>query len=75
VTQREAEQAILDPHMVVVDIEQVGDEERNRVVGMTRRGRILAVAFTFRGDAIRPITAFDAVLTDQKSYLEGRKVL
>ena len=63
---QEAEQAILDPHMIVVDVEHVGGEERSRVVGMTRKGRVLTSAFTFRGDAIRPIT---------KSYFEAKEAI
>lgn len=73
VTPEEAEQAILDPHLIVGDIEEIGDEERNRVIGMTRKGRILTVAFTFRQQAVRVVTAFDAIARDQNSYLEARK--
>jgi uncharacterized DUF497 family protein len=72
---QEAEQAILDAHMVVVEVDEVAGEERSRVVGMTRKGRVLTVAFTFRGEAIRPITAFDAVARDQESYFEAKETL
>jgi len=71
----EAEQAILDPNMIVVEVEHIGDEERSRVVGMTRAGRILALAFTMRSEAIRPITAFYAVPRDQAFYLARKKTL
>ena len=72
---QEAEQAILDPRMIVVEIEHVGGEERSRVVGMTRKGRVLTLVSTFRGDAIRPITAFDAMLRDQESYFEAKETI
>jgi uncharacterized DUF497 family protein len=65
----EAEQAILDPHMNVVEVEEFAGEERSRVVGMTRKGRVLTSIFTLRDDAIRVITAFDAVPRDRENYL------
>lgn len=70
---QEAEQAVLDAHMIVVEVAEIAAEERSRVVGMTRKGRVLTVAFTFRGDAIRPVTAFDAVARDQKTILRLKR--
>src|SRR3954467_231457 len=60
VTTGEAEEAILDPSAVMLEI-QDEEEERVKAVGRTNRRRILVVVFTFRGDAIRPITAYDAM--------------
>jgi uncharacterized DUF497 family protein len=48
---------------------QAHTEERVKAVGRTAGGRILAAVFTFRGDAIRPITVFDATKRDQVTYL------
>ena len=67
----EAEKAILDPMAVMLEI-QSDEEERIKAVGQTGGGRILAVLFTFRGDAIRPITAFDATGRDRDVYLKGK---
>ena len=47
--------------------------KRTKAVGMTGSGRILAIIITFRGDAIRPITAYPATVRLQKLYL-GRRV-
>jgi uncharacterized DUF497 family protein len=43
VTPGEAEQAILDHHAVLLEIQIGGDEERTKALGMTATGRILAV--------------------------------
>jgi len=61
--------------MIVAEVDEIAGEERSRVIGMTRKGRVLTVAFTFRGDAIRPVTAFDAVARDQRSYFEAKETL
>lgn len=71
----EAEQAILDPHMIAVEIDEIAGEERSRIVGMTQKGRVLTVIFTFRADAIRPVTAFGAVRRDQRSYFKAKEAL
>jgi uncharacterized protein len=72
VTPSEAEQAILDPHAVLLEIQIDNNEERTKALGITTAGRILAVVFTFRGDAIRPITAYTAPARLQKLYLARR---
>lgn len=72
-TTAEAQEAILDPNAIMLEI-QFEEEERTKAVGRTNRGRILVVVFTFRGDAIRPITAYDAMKRDQDIYLKGRGV-
>jgi len=48
------------------------EEERTKVVGMTASGRILEVVFTFRGEAIRAVTAYDAPSRLRTRYLERR---
>jgi uncharacterized protein len=67
----EVEQAILDPHAVMLEIQIEGPEDRMKAVGRTSGGRILVAVFTFRGEAIRPITAYDATIRDQNLYLKG----
>ena len=69
----EAEQAILDTDALMLEIQEE-DEERVKAVGVTGAGRILVVVFTLRGDAIRPITAYDAPGRMQKLYLEGKRI-
>jgi uncharacterized DUF497 family protein len=54
VSPEEAQQAILDPHAVLLEIQSGDGEERTKALGITSGGRILAVVFTFRGEAIRP---------------------
>ena len=70
----EAEQAILDPYAVLLEIQTGGEEERTKALGATASGRILTVIFTFRGDAIRPITAYTATVRLQELYLKRRGV-
>ena len=72
----EAEQAVLDPHAIFVDIEVRGDddEERTTTVGMTASGRVLAVVFTVRGEAVRPITAYAAPARLEALYFEQRRL-
>ena len=74
VTPEETEQAILDPFAVLLEIQINDEEERTKAVGATASGRILAVVFTFRGDAIRPITAYVAPARLQEIYLKRRAI-
>ena len=66
----EAEDAILDPHAIMVEI-QTESDERVKAVGVTASGRIIVVVFTLRGEAIRPITAYEAAIRIQQMYLRG----
>jgi hypothetical protein len=72
VTAQEAEQAILDPHAILLEIESAGGEERAKAVGMTARGRVLAVVFALRGEMIRPITAYAPSPRLQALYFQER---
>lgn len=74
VAPEEAEQAILDPNGVLLEIYTDNGEQRTKALGMTRSGRILTVVFSFRGEAIRPITAYVAATRLQKNYLERRGI-
>jgi hypothetical protein len=49
--------------------EAVDGEERYTGVGHTNRLRVLVLVWTMRGDATRPITAFDASERLAKRYL------
>lgn len=52
--------------------ELVGDEEWYPSVGHTNLVRVIVVAWTMRGRAVRPITAFEASLPLVKQYFAGR---
>jgi len=65
----EAEQAKLDPDTVVLEI-RTEEEDRFKTVGRAAGGRILVTVFAFRGEAIRPVTAYDAMIRDQRVYLK-----
>jgi uncharacterized DUF497 family protein len=58
--------------LLVLEIQQASGEERTKMVGMTRAGRILVVVITMRMPKIRPITAYDAVERDKENYLKNR---
>ena len=66
----EAEEAILDPHAIMLEI-QTDEEEHVKAVGATSGGRILAVVFTWRGEAIRAITAYVPPAGVRKTLLGG----
>ncbi len=53
-------------------LEVLDGEERFTSVGHTNELRVLVMAWTMRGDAIRPITAFDASVRLAKRYLAER---
>ncbi len=48
-----------------------GEEDRFVSLGESRRGRLLAVAFTERGEKIRIISARLATRRERKDYEEG----
>ena len=70
----EAQQAIRDPHAIVLVIESESGEDRAKALGRTASGRVLAVVFAVRGGAIRPITAYVAPPHLQSLYLRPRRV-
>jgi uncharacterized DUF497 family protein len=70
----EAEQAILDPDAVVFEL-QTEEEDRFKTMGRAAGGPILVTVFAFRGEAIRPITAYDATIRDQRVYLKTGPLL
>jgi uncharacterized protein len=71
VSPEEFEEAFLiDPEFR--ETENVEGEERYHAIGRTDRGRLLVVIFTYRGDAVRPITAFDAPKGIARQYLKSR---
>lgn len=47
------------------------DEERFITIGLDSLGRILVVAYTWRGDEIRLISARQATRRERSQYMEG----
>lgn len=71
VTPQEVEEVFAnDP--VDLEFQVVDGEDRYTSVGHTRQMRILFVAWTLRGEAIRPITAYDAASALAEDYLAYR---
>jgi uncharacterized DUF497 family protein len=56
-----------DPFVCLLRAEAVDGEERELVIGMTRGWKLLVVAYTFRADFIRLISARPADLPREKS--------
>jgi uncharacterized protein len=63
----DVEDAVHDPSRVPADAYNAG-ERRWALVGATHGGRILFVVFTMRGDAVRVITARDAITSEKARY-------
>ena len=74
VTSAEAEQVILNG-VAVIDYEVVDDEERWLVVGRSNAARFITIPWTFRGDSIRVIMAWDSTNRDRVSrdFVEAAK--
>lgn len=51
---------ILSGNHIILEYQAEGDEERWVAVGVTRAGRIINIVFAVRGEAMRPITGWDA---------------
>jgi uncharacterized DUF497 family protein len=54
------------------DYQLTGGEERYRSVGITNRGRLLAVIWTIRHGKVRPVTAFPAPGADRQAWREAQ---
>jgi len=59
ISQTEAEDVLLGNH-ILLEYQMEGNEQRWIAVGATRANRILTIVFAVRGEAIRPITGWDA---------------
>ena len=68
----EAVTALEDPLAVTYrDPDHSADESRFLTFGLSARGRILVVAHTDRGEAIRLISARSATRSERRAYEEG----
>jgi len=57
-----------DPRAVTIADEEAADEERLVTIGTGALGRILVVAYTWRGDRIRLISARKATPRERRVY-------
>ena len=62
--------ALEDDHAITVR-EDADDEERRVTIGMDAIARILVVAYTWRGNSIRIISARSATSTENSHYMEN----
>lgn len=71
----EAATVYADPLASIFDDEDhSGDEHREVIIGHSRRGRLLPVAFTERGkNVVRIISARKATRREQKDHEEGTR--
>ena len=67
----DAEAVLYDANAITREDDVVDDDERYVTLGMVALGRILVVVYTYRGDAIRQITARRATRNEVRVY-EGR---
>ncbi len=62
-------EAFFDPFLVVLeDVESVGEELREKLIGMTRDWRIVLVVYVMREDRVRLISARDTTSMERKQY-------
>ncbi|TSC88056.1 MAG: hypothetical protein G01um10147_287 [Microgenomates group bacterium Gr01-1014_7] len=73
VEDKEAEETFLDEHRFIFkDKLHSQGEERFRIIGRTREGRLLFIVFTIRGEKVRIISARD--INKKEVYLYEKKV-
>ncbi len=69
ITTREAEEVFLDKDILFLeDIKHSQQEERIEAIGEVKKGRILFLVFTVRGDRIRIISARIANKKERRQY-------
>jgi len=59
ISRADAEDVLSGNHMLL-EHQMEGDEQRWIALGATRAGRILSIVFSVRGEAVRPITGWQA---------------
>jgi uncharacterized DUF497 family protein len=60
-----------DLSITIYDPDHSEDEDRYITIGLSNRGRLLMVAHTERGDAIRIISARELTSAEGEAYEEG----
>ena len=69
ITRFDAEDVLAGNH-ILLEYQVEGNEQRWIAVGATRANRILSIVFAVRGEAIRPITGWDADQETVDLYFE-----
>lgn len=67
----EAVTCLMDPMALVRVDNDVADERRYVLVGMSESGRVLTVCYTMRGETPRLISARKATKKKEKYYAQG----
>lgn len=67
----EAEAVLFDPNALTREDERAENEERYVTLGMDALGRVLVVVYTYRGNAIRMISARRATRNEVRTYERG----
>ena len=65
-------EVFFDPFIRTLRSEWTGGEERELAIGLTESWKVLVVAFTFRGESIRIISARPATDLERISYEDDR---
>lgn len=71
ISRRDAEDVLSGDH-ILAEYQVEGSEERWTALGATRSGRILVIVFALRGEAVRPITGWEANRQSRELYLFRR---
>jgi len=61
-------EVFFDPFVRLLRSERVGGEEREVAIGLTKAWELLVVVHTFRGEAIRIISARPATSPERRAY-------
>lgn len=61
---------VLSGNHILLEYQTEGDEPRWVAVGATRTGRIITIVFSIRGDAVRPITGWEADKSTVQLYFQ-----
>jgi uncharacterized DUF497 family protein len=70
----EAAAVFLDPFAVTYDDpDHSADEDRFLIIGMSARGRVLVVSYTYRDERIRIISARPATPRERRQHEEDRR--
>ena len=67
----DVEAAFYDPFAIVVPDHDAEGEERFVLLGADATGKIVTAAYTYRGDAVRLISARPATRRERKCYEAG----
>jgi uncharacterized DUF497 family protein len=72
VTPREFEE-LISGEPAYLEYQATEDEDRYKVLGSTKSGRVLIAVWTPRAGRVRAITAYDAGRLHRKLYLESHR--